>query len=638
MYHPFIIGEQGVMGLFSKFNVKAVDQAYKDLVAVQFVSMVAVQTLDSCEYGGTCVDVGPICDEVALAIGKSLYINADGGLELGAAIQRLDIVSSSIKRDLITKFGHNNAADGIGSELHSRFEAIAPRLLKAAKKGYVKFSVMDAVNLVERYEGMIDQALYRALERGDNYGAELEKEIEEESVRQSYSEEDFLSEVDRRYEEAGNNNSQACNTTAGTKPHPKTKSKITDPLILHCQKCSQSLNVPKGKKLKVSCPTCGNSWVHDGTSNNEKRSFQPTEIRVKREGKVLEISFVDGNTFTIPAELLRVESPSPDVQGQGSSQKTIVAGRRHVSIIAAEPVGNYAVCLKFDDLHDTGIYTWETLYNLGVNQDTLWQVYVDALAEKGLSREPSNTPKDKVEKKVEKSDAERVTNFADRPKSKLQLREEQARQALEKKTDKANPDYTTQPPTDVDYVEEASADVVRKLNEEKRIAEEKRQAWAEHEIERGRKDRDELQRVREMHSVKAPTNNDVAGKENITSNEASFREQHKATIERRELRLVEERRKKEEELQAKDNRKAERKKKDREDRLKLREKKNRGAAAEKTVPRPETTYKRMPIHAPLSLPRCPDCNQALNIDRREKNVACPKCGFLLVRGDNQQPT
>ncbi|MBT3556981.1 MAG: DUF971 domain-containing protein [Rhodospirillales bacterium] len=115
---------------------------------------------------------------------------------------------------------------------------------------------------------------------------------------------------------------------------------------------------------------------------------QPTEIRVKREEKALEISFEDGSTFSIPAELLRVESPSADVQGHGPSQKTVIAGRRHVGIMAVEPVGNYAVRLKFDDLHDTGIFTWEALYKFGTDQDTMWQSYLDALAEKGLSRDP----------------------------------------------------------------------------------------------------------------------------------------------------------------------------------------------------------------------------------------------------------
>ncbi len=122
--------------------------------------------------------------------------------------------------------------------------------------------------------------------------------------------------------------------------------------------------------------------------NNFGTKVQPTEIRLKREEKALEVTFEDGNTFTIPAELLRVESPSADVQGHSPSQKTVVAGRRHVGIMAVEPVGNYAVRLKFDDLHDTGIFTWDILYRFGLNRDAMWQTYLDALAEKGLSRDP----------------------------------------------------------------------------------------------------------------------------------------------------------------------------------------------------------------------------------------------------------
>ena len=84
---------------------------------------------------------------------------------------------------------------------------------------------------------------------------------------------------------------------------------------------------------------------------------RPTEIRLKREEKALEIDFEDGKSFRLPAELLRVESPSAEVQGHGPSQKTLVAGRRHVGIMAVEPVGNYAIRIKFDDMHDTGIYS-----------------------------------------------------------------------------------------------------------------------------------------------------------------------------------------------------------------------------------------------------------------------------------------
>ena len=115
---------------------------------------------------------------------------------------------------------------------------------------------------------------------------------------------------------------------------------------------------------------------------------KPVEIRLKRAEKILEVDFDDGRSFRLPAELLRVESPSADVQGHGPGQKTIVAGRRHVGIMGVEPVGNYAVRLKFDDLHETGIFSWDTLYDFGERQDELWQGYLKALETKGLSRDP----------------------------------------------------------------------------------------------------------------------------------------------------------------------------------------------------------------------------------------------------------
>src|SRR5205085_12306283 len=98
--------------------------------------------------------------------------------------------------------------------------------------------------------------------------------------------------------------------------------------------------------------------------------------------------FDDGHRFRLPAEYLRVESPSAEVQGHNPSQKQPVHGRAHVGILAVEPVGNYAVRLKFDDLHDTGIYSWSYLYKLGVEHEQRWREYVDALAANGLSREP----------------------------------------------------------------------------------------------------------------------------------------------------------------------------------------------------------------------------------------------------------
>ncbi len=114
----------------------------------------------------------------------------------------------------------------------------------------------------------------------------------------------------------------------------------------------------------------------------------PEEIRYLSADKRLEVGFDNGVRFSYPAELLRVESPSAEVQGHSASEKKIVAGRRHVGIMAIEPVGNYAIRIKFDDLHDTGLFSWQYLYQLGENQDTIWQTYLDAIEAQGLSREP----------------------------------------------------------------------------------------------------------------------------------------------------------------------------------------------------------------------------------------------------------
>jgi DUF971 family protein len=114
----------------------------------------------------------------------------------------------------------------------------------------------------------------------------------------------------------------------------------------------------------------------------------PTEIRVNRANRTLDVTFDDGASFALPAELLRVESPSAEVQGHTPEQKRIVAGRRHVGIVGIEAVGNYAVRLTFDDGHDTGIYAWEYLYRLGRERDALWSAYLAALARSGLSRDP----------------------------------------------------------------------------------------------------------------------------------------------------------------------------------------------------------------------------------------------------------
>jgi len=114
----------------------------------------------------------------------------------------------------------------------------------------------------------------------------------------------------------------------------------------------------------------------------------PVELRLKRAEQVLEVAFDDGTRFALPAEYLRVESPSAEVQGHGPGQKVTVAGRRHVGILRLEPVGNYAVRIVFDDLHDSGIYAWDYLHRLGAEQAERWAAYEAELAAKGLSRDP----------------------------------------------------------------------------------------------------------------------------------------------------------------------------------------------------------------------------------------------------------
>ncbi|MEK7246327.1 MAG: DUF971 domain-containing protein [Pseudomonadota bacterium] len=116
--------------------------------------------------------------------------------------------------------------------------------------------------------------------------------------------------------------------------------------------------------------------------------IKPTEIRLKKAEKILEVDFEDGQSFRLPAEFLRVESPSAEVQGHGPGNKVLLTGRRHVGIMSIEQVGNYAIKIQFDDLHDTGIYSWETLYDYGMRQDEMFQAYLDALAKRGLSRDP----------------------------------------------------------------------------------------------------------------------------------------------------------------------------------------------------------------------------------------------------------
>lgn len=113
-----------------------------------------------------------------------------------------------------------------------------------------------------------------------------------------------------------------------------------------------------------------------------------TELRYRAADRVLHIAFDDGARFALSAEYLRVESPSAEVQGHSPEQKRLIAGRRHVGIMKIEPVGHYAVRLHFDDLHDSGIYSWAWLRKLGEEEATRWAAYEAALAAKGWSRDP----------------------------------------------------------------------------------------------------------------------------------------------------------------------------------------------------------------------------------------------------------
>lgn len=125
----------------------------------------------------------------------------------------------------------------------------------------------------------------------------------------------------------------------------------------------------------------------DTSDRGYETEHWPTEIRLITAEQRLEIDFDNGQTISLPAELLRVESPSAEVQGHRAEQKTTVPGKRNVTIQAVDPVGHYAVRLRFDDGHATGIYSWRYLYEMGERQDELWQRYLGQLEQKGLSRD-----------------------------------------------------------------------------------------------------------------------------------------------------------------------------------------------------------------------------------------------------------
>ena len=114
----------------------------------------------------------------------------------------------------------------------------------------------------------------------------------------------------------------------------------------------------------------------------------PTEVRVRKDRRVLTITYDTGESFALDAEYLRVKSPSAEVQGHSPDERKTVAGKKDVAILEVHPVGNYAVRLVFDDLHSTGIFSWDYLRDLGVNHARHWQDYLDDLAGKNLSREP----------------------------------------------------------------------------------------------------------------------------------------------------------------------------------------------------------------------------------------------------------
>lgn len=114
---------------------------------------------------------------------------------------------------------------------------------------------------------------------------------------------------------------------------------------------------------------------------------QPTALTLHQQSRVLEISFDDGASFRLPYELLRVYSPSAEVRGHGPGQEVLQTGKRHVEIVGIEPVGHYAIQPTFSDGHDSGLYTWAMLHDLGQNQAAAWQAYLDRLTEAGVDRD-----------------------------------------------------------------------------------------------------------------------------------------------------------------------------------------------------------------------------------------------------------
>ena len=127
---------------------------------------------------------------------------------------------------------------------------------------------------------------------------------------------------------------------------------------------------------------------------------QPTEIKLHQKSRVLEITFEDGKNFRLPFEFLRVYSPSAEVRGHGPGQEVLQTGKQEVGVTRVDPVGSYAIQIAFSDGHETGIYSWDLLYQYGEEQEAMWRHYLERIEKAGASREPGSEP------------------FAERPKAK----------------------------------------------------------------------------------------------------------------------------------------------------------------------------------------------------------------------------
>lgn len=162
------------------------------------------------------------------------------------------------------------------------------------------------------------------------------------------------------------------------------KRRFTDPVIGGYRLCDCSRR-PRAKKRIVIMikKATGGGWL----SAPIDAPVWPVEIRLAKDRRTLHVTFDDGKAFVLSAELLRVTSPSAEVQGHSEAQRKTVGGKRNVAILSVDPVGNYAVRLGFDDMHTTGIYSWPFLRDLGLNAEQRFQNYIDDLSAKGLDRD-----------------------------------------------------------------------------------------------------------------------------------------------------------------------------------------------------------------------------------------------------------